>query len=336
MTQRKKIFWRFSLGIILLGLIGYFGFYQLYLPAKFQESGTNSQSIVFEIKNGEGLGTIATRLQDLGLIADEFVFLEFLKYENLDTQIQAGFFEFSGAETLAEVTQKLLHGSVKEIKFTIPEGLNSKQIDELLVQRGLIQSGEFVQVVQAGLADLPVMFQEREQQNLEGYLFPDTYFISPQNFDSKILVRKMLQTMQQKLDLIGFTAAATNFNLHEFLTLASIVELEELNPRNKPLIADILIRRLENGIALGADATLFYVLGHRKNLTKADLASTSPYNTRKFRGLPPTPVCAPGLASLQAVLKPQSNHFWYYLHGSDGEIHFGRNLEEHKANRQFL
>lgn len=323
--------------LVLLGAIGYLGFSQLYLPAKFKEVNKVEKALVFEIRKGEPLASVASRLEQAGLIPDTFVFLKLLERENLDTKIQAGFFAFEGKESLQEVAQKLLHGASKEIKLRIPEGFNAKQIDKLLTERGLIEAGAFRKLVQTGLSDLPAILSTRVNQNLEGYLFPDTYFLNLQSFTSEVLVRKMLTALANKLAAAGFQGSRSDLSLHEVLTLASIVELEEPNPRNKPLVADILLRRWKSGGLLGADATLFYVLGHRQNLTRQDLEVNSPYNTRKFRGLPPTPVCAPGLSSLQAVLNPQPNEFWYYLHDRTGQIHFGRNLAEHNRNKaEFL
>jgi UPF0755 protein len=213
------------------------------------------------------------------------------------------------------------------------------EIDAMLGELGMIPDfGEFQTFVREGgstAGNEPDSFAaSRPVANLEGYLFPDTYFLDSESFSVEELIRRMLAAMESNLKKAGWNSETSQRSLHEILTMASIVQLEERDPGQQKLVADLLWRRLDAGIALGADATLFYELGHKEFLTAEDLALDSPYNTRKTRGLPPTPIGAPGLSALTAVINPEPNDFWFYLHDTEtGEIYFAQTLEEHNRNK---
>lgn len=331
--------------LIAAGLAGWFWLNHIFLPQQLEVQNKITQTIEFEIAAGESIASIGSRLERLGVIADDWVFTTFLKKTQLDREIEAGYFQFVGGETVAAVAEILRKSSAKQIKFTVLEGWNSAEIDAALVEGGFIEPNEFALFVREGgsaAGNQPTDFvAARPVVSLEGYLFPATYFLDVSNFSIEDLVARMLTTMQRNLTTAGFDFENPDENsrsLHEILTLASIVELETRSAENRPLVADILWRRLDDGTGLYADATLFYVLGHRDNLTAADLALESPYNTRQNRGLPPTPIASPGLASLRAALHPTANNFYYYLHDAEnGAIHFAETLAGHNANKiEFL
>jgi UPF0755 protein len=332
-NSKSKIFF-----FVLLTLISIFLYRQfIYFPKSLEVAGSNTQEINFEIQSGESVRSIAKRLEVLGIIADNKALLNYLAKENLDTKIHAGYFHFQGNERIPEVAKILLKGEVKQISLTILEGWNVFDIDKKLTKLGLIEANDFALFVREGGAlagnELDSIFANRPVASLEGYLFPATYKIDPANFSIENLTARMLQAMEQNLHALNWNSNNSERSLHEILTMASIVELEDRSEENRPKVADILWRRFDTGQGLYADATLFYILGHQENLTAADLAIDSPYNTRKNRGLPPTPICAPSRSAIQSAMYPEANEFWYYLHGSDGEIHFGKTLEEHGRNK---
>ncbi|MFH0776777.1 MAG: endolytic transglycosylase MltG [Patescibacteria group bacterium] len=328
-------------GVALVGLGGVFAYRQfVYYPAALQKTGPSQLSIDFTIEKGESPKAVAARLKAIGVVADDWALLNYLKDNNLDAKIQAGHFQFRGGETIPAVAQILQAGEAAQVSLTVLEGWNSAEIDAKLVSLGLIKSGDFQNFVRsggAGIADQEGFAAKRGVASLEGYLFPATYKIDPSNFSVQDLTRKMLAAMSRTLAELDWDAAKSPKTLHEVLTLASIVELEEPSEANRPKVADILWRRLENGMGLYADSTLFYVLGHKKNLTTEDFAIDSPYNTRKYRDLPPTPVCSPSKSAIAAALHPELNDFYYYLHDSEGQIHFAKTLTEHNENKaEFL
>jgi len=320
--------------MIVLTAMGYFFVFMIYLPQQLVIPNEISTPLEFEITIGESISEIAVQLRQKQIINDKWAFVEFLKRENLDTKIEAGHFQFIGEETIPEVAEILLKSSTEQLSVTILEGWNSFEIDAKLTELGLIQPNAFALFIREGGDDQPTFVINRPTANIEGYIFPETYFIDPQNFSVDGLVLRMLTAMDENLQLAGWDSISSQRTLHEILTLASIVELEEKSEINRPLVADILWRRLDSGMGLYADATLFYALGHRENLTRTDLQTDSPYNTRLNRGLPPTPICSPSLSSIRAALHPKTNDFWYYLHDiTTGEIHFAQTLEGHNRNK---
>lgn len=326
----------FIIGVVALVVVFVYR-HLIYFPIAIEETGSNTLTIDFTIESGERVKKIATRLEEIGVVADDWVLTNFLAKNNLDTKVEAGHFEFRGGETISKVAEILLAGQVAQIPLIILEGWNSYEIDAKLVEMNLVKENEFALFVREGGGaagnEEGDIFADRSVANLEGYLFPATYKIDPLNFSVENLVARMLTAMKSNLNELAYDSANSTHNLHEILTLASIIELEENSEENRAKVADILWRRLESGMGLYADSTLFYVLGHRENLTTADFQIDSPYNTRKNRGLPPTPIAAPSRSSLNAALHPELNEFWYYLHDTEGEIHFARTLEEHNVNK---
>ncbi len=314
-------------------LAGRFYLYRVYLPQVWQESVPLLATVDFEIRQGESIASVAARLAAAGVIADVWTFTEYLKVNGLDTQIEAGFFTFTGSYTVPELAERLLTGGSAQVRLTVLEGWSSSEIDTALTELGLIEAGELATFVREGGGEQPA-WAERPVASLEGYLFPDTYFLDQTSFSVAQLTSQMLAAMEKNLQKVGYDSITSERSLHEILTMASIIQLEERDPVQQRLVADLLWRRLDAGIALGADATLFYPLGHKATLTAADLATDSPYNTRKYRGLPPTPVASPSRSAITAALNPEPNDYWYYLHDTaTGKIYFARDLEGHNQNK---
>ena len=326
----------FIVGVAALAVV--FIYKQLiYLPRAIEKAGSNTLTVDFVIEKGESVKSIARRLEEIGVVGDDWVLVNYLAKKNLDKKVEAGHFRFGGGETIPDVALILQMGEATQTSLTILEGWNSFEIDAKLVELGLIQPNDFALFVREGGGEAGnkegSFAANRPVASLEGYLFPATYKIDPRNFSVDDLASRMLQAMERNLREAGWSIETSNIPLHDALTIASIVELEESSNENRPKVADILWRRLEAEMGLYADATLFYTLGHRENLTAEDLQIDSPYNTRKYKGLPPTPICSPSLSALRAALHPELNDFWYYLHDSDGQIHFAKTLTEHNENK---
>ncbi len=337
MKKTALIFSRiFIIGVISLAAV-FFYRHVIYFQQALKIPGENNLAIDFVIESGEGVKSIAQRLEEIKVITDDWVLVNYLAKKNLDTKVEAGYFSFAGGETIPEVALILQMGEVKQISITILEGWNSFEIDAKLTEMGLTQSNDFALFIREGgstTGNEEGSFSiNRPVASLEGYLFPATYRVDPTNFSVDDLVARMLQAMEANLNAADWNPETANRSLHDILTVASIVELEERSDENRPKVADILWRRLESGMGLYADATLFYSLGHKENLTAEDLNLDSPYNTRKNRGLPPTPISSPSLSAINAALHPELNDYWYYLHDSEGQIHFVETLTKHNQNK---
>lgn len=276
---------------------------------------------VFVIKKDEKPSYFSQRLQDENLIRNALVFRVYLKLSGLDREIQAGSFKLSPNKTVEEITKLLTTGRIDKW-VTIVEGLRKEEIAQILVDEYGIEKNEFL------------------KRAIEGELFPDTYLIPVETSIQKLLAL-FKSNFNSKFDQkLQDDAKSNGLSKKEVVILASIVERESRNEEERPIIAGILLKRWREGISLGADATVQYALGYsseentwwRKTLTEEDLQIDSPYNTRKNTGLPPSPICNPSLSSIKAVINPKETLFYYYLHDSDGKVHYAETFQEHQQN----
>jgi UPF0755 protein len=340
MNLRKTLsllIWLLVLAVALYGA-GYVYLYYMRLPSLLDEVGRNPATVDFVVSAGESVDSIAARLEQAEVVQSSWALGAYLRREGLDARVQAGQFAFAPGLTVPAVAEALQYGGAVQTKVTLLEGWTSAEMDVYLTEQGLSGENDFhLYVIEGGgtVGNEPDSFVAgRPVASLEGYLFPATYYVDPAGDTAASLVDKMVLEMGKRLVQLGYEPARSERTLHEILTIASIVELEERSSTEQPRVADILWRRYDAGWALGADATLFYTLGHKTELTAADLALDSPYNTRKNIGLPPTPVSNPGESALRAALHPEANEYWYYLHDTQtGQIYYGRTLEEHNANK---
>lgn len=286
----------------------------------------NLTPIMFTIPQGQSIKEIANNLQSKKLIKDKIAFFIYIRLSSLGQKIQAGNFRLNQTMNMKEIAHSLTSGT-NDVWVVIIEGLRNEEIALLLAQDLSIPESEFLRI------------------SKEGYMFPDTYLIPKdataekvkeiisKNFDEKVTDKIINKGEQQGLDL------------DEIITLASIIEREVKDNNDRKIIAGILLKRLNNNWPLQTDATIQYALGYqsgekswwKKNLTAADLLIDSPYNTYQYTGLPPDPICNPGLSSILSVVEPQTSSYWFYLSDKQGKIHYAVSQEEHEANiEQYL
>ncbi|NCP67596.1 endolytic transglycosylase MltG [bacterium] len=320
--MKKYIF----LIIVIMGL--YFTSRVLYFWDRPNSEENNRVS--FTITPGSSFKSIKNLLIENELIADPFSFEVYTRYHKLRSKLQAGDYVVQKNLTFAELVEVLQSGKSQEIRITIPEGSTIAQIDEILARKSLIEPGDFV--VCANTCDLGF-----EIEALEGYLFPSTYYESVQNFSSKKFIQRLYNTFQQQIASLRDDIAASGRSLNETVIVASMIEREAFgsNMVEKQEIADVIWKRLDEGIALGIDATTRYELNNWTTpLYAADLEKNTPYNTRRKLGLPPTAISNPGLDSLTAAANPIETEFYYYLHDSSGNIRFATDLAGHNQNKR--
>lgn len=282
---------------------------------------TNDTPTIFVVKQGEGVREIANRLKSQGIIRDPIVFFLFTRMQGLDKQIQAGNFRINASMSAPEVAGALTHGTL-DIWITVTEGQRADEIADLLKSK---------------IPSYNESWREVLNQN-EGYLFPDTYLI-PRDADVNLVLSLFKNNFQKKYDSIKNTKT-TVLTDAQTIIIASIIEREAIFPEDRPIVASVLINRLNLGMALGVDPTIQYAVGYdketnswwKKDLTVDDLAINSPYNTRKVAGLPPTPISNPGLSSIEAALAPSKTDYLYFYSDKQGHLHFGKTLQDHEAN----
>jgi len=315
-------------------------------------AGTDRTLVLFTIEPGESVASVARRLEAAGLITDAELLRRYLRYHRLDVKMQAGQFHLSPSMSIMEIALRLQHGQAPGVLVTVPEGWRAGQIADMLERMGVMNGQAFLQEVARGattaaklgnyafLSDLPA------DASLEGYLFPDTYEL-PEQATPEDLLRRMLDTFNQKaVPLLVSIPPPDGLNTHQVLTLASIVEREAVIPEERPWIAGVYLNRLRQGMRLEADPTVQYAIGYqpatgqwwKTSVSLEEYATVdSPYNTYLYPGLPPGPICNPGLDSIRAVLQPQASEFFYFVARGDGSHVFARTFEEHVQNvRKYL
>ena len=291
--------------------------YSYYGYALNLVNSSDETVVAFTVESGQSVEEIAKNLESEGLIRSAALFQLYASLSNLSSKLQAGEYQVPQNLNVKEVAELLQHGTFEE-KLTFIEGWRreelANEISHVKVQNSKLNADDFL----------------RETEGLEGYLFPDTYFISTET-TAEDLVKMMRENFDSKLQEKG--AGVKGFSFEEVVIIASIVEREGAAVEDKPIVAGVLFNRLLEGMALQVDATVQYALGYwKKNLIFEDLEIDSPFNTYKNPGLPPAPICNPGLASLEAAFNPAETEYWYYVSDSDGRMHFAKTIEQHNEN----
>jgi UPF0755 protein len=296
----------------------------------------------FVVAQGESVAQIGSNLQQQGLLRDGDLFRLYVRYNNLDSTINAGVFTLRPNMNIQEIAQTLQRAVAAETQITIPEGKRMEEVAELLQEQLNINADEFLRLARradynyAFLKDLP------DGASLEGYLFPDTYRL-PQNPTAQDVLLKMLDNYGEKVQPLMEQAKAAGKTPREVLTLASIVEREAVIASERPTIASVYLNRLKIGMALQADPTTQYALGYqpdqktwwKQGLTADDLKYNDPsgYNTYVSPDMPPGPIASPGLSSIEAVITPAETSYLYFVAScsKDGSHQFSVTFEEHQS-----
>lgn len=276
-------------------------------------------------------------LREKGLVRSAGAFSLYTRLKGVDGRLKAGRYTFNTSMPLGEMVGRLAAGEAEMKVVTIPEGFTVNQIADLLEREGLVSRQEFLAA--AASADFPFPFVKNlppGPHRLEGYLYPDTYYLE-YSLTPEEIIEIMLSRFAQKMKELDYSRRAeqAGLTLHQAVTIASMVEREAKVDEERSLIAGVILNRLRLGMPLQVDATVQYALGaHRAKLYYRDLVVDSPYNTYLFSGLPPGPIACPGEASLLAAVLPARTEYLYYVARPDGTHAFARTLEEHNANKK--
>ena len=297
----------------------------------------STEKVIFEVLKGSGAETIAENLEEEDLIVSEVSFVRTVEEEELDGSLRYGRFVLSPGMTLREIITVLTTQGTGEMAITVVEGWTIEDIDAYLTELGLIETaGDFKTCAincKFDYSFLKTPDGTVADGGLEGFLFPDTYFIDRANFTVESFTRTLLENFAAKwTDEMQAAAEASGRSIRETVIVASMIEKEVRTEDDLPLVSGIIWKRLDNDWMLGIDATLLYTQDDGE-LSTEDLANDNPYNTRLNTGLPPTAIGNPGLASLQAAIAPESSDYWFYLTDSEGEVHYAVTNEEHEANK---
>jgi UPF0755 protein len=286
-----------------------------------------------DIAPGTGAARILAQLQDQGVLWNATAARAYLVYVLKNPPLQAGEYRFAGPVAFPEVLHKLIRGDVISLTVTVVEGFSLEEIADQLARAGAGRREVFLAEMRkpAAIADL-----DPAARDLEGYLFPETYRFHLGAHESEI-VATLVKTFRTRFErnvrqlMAGHTAS-----VREVVTLASIVEKEARAPGERPVIAGVYQNRLTRRMGLDADPTVIYALRSLGRwdgtIHHDDLRVDSPYNTYRFAGLPPGPICSPGLPSLEAAANPATVPYLYFVSRNDGTHVFATSLEEQNRN----
>lgn len=347
--KRKKgghlVLWSFfiALGLVLFSAGGAL----FYVWNGLRPPAAADAPVRVTVDRGMRAQQVAELLERHGLIRDAWLFAAWLKWTGEGSRFQAGIYEFVPGTSREEIVRKLNAGETvapATYRFTIPEGFTIRQMADRLDKAGAVGRDEFLKAardpsrfsefgwVRAIPADAGIV------EPLEGYLFPDTYEMRTGS-TAEDIIRRMLAELDRKLGNLPEdwmeTLEERGLTLHELLTIASLIEREVAVDEERPIVSSIIANRLKKGMPLQIDATIQYVLDEPKErLLEEDLRVDSPYNTYQNKGLPPGPIAAPGLKSIEAALYPAETDYLYYVTKKDGsgEHLFASTLNQHNKN----
>jgi len=304
----------------------------LYRAAKKPFSSEDNIK-TFIVNPGENVKQVAKNLKEQKLINSSSVFVRYAKKMKADKKIKSGTYVLNTNMSIHDILTILISGTREEVWITIPEGWRISQIAQYLEEQGLVKAGEFKKRAKVKyFSSYAFLVGLGSNTSLEGYLFPDTYRIFVDSSSDEI-IEKMLNNFSNKITPeIMNQANKMGFSLHEFITLASIVEKESAHSQDIRKISSVYHNRLKDHMPLQSDATITYITGRPDSRpTYEETRIRSPYNTYLNYGLPPGPIGNPGIEAIQATLNPEDTNYYFFI-SKNGRAYFASTYEEHMEN----
>jgi UPF0755 protein len=315
------------LALLAAGALAGWAWRELQRPYR----GYDEPEALVLVEPGASATSILEGLAARGVLRDARLARLYLVHVLGDPPLRAGEYRFAGPLSIPQVLDKLVRGDVLLHAVTLVEGWTLEESAAALAAAGL---GEVEAFLAAMRDPAPIAGLDREARDLEGYLFPDTYSFARGTLEAAI-VGELVRTFRERF-ASDVRPLAEERSPRALVTLASIVEEEARLAEERPLVAGVYANRLRIGMALYADPTVIFALKRRGtwdgNLRRADLGLDDPYNTYRYPGLPPGPICSPGLASLQAAAAPAAVEYLYFVSRNDGSHVFAASLGEHNRN----
>jgi len=313
---------------LFLCLVPLAGYRWLMLYANKNGPAGPAEQVVIEIPKGTSVQGIGKILGDAGIIYDDVRFMLLARLQGKATRLRAGEFQLPIGKNPLEILDLLITAKPFHYSITVPEGLRGEEIGAIFAAEGwcdqyvfleLMEDPEFID--ELGLTGIA---------SLEGYLYPDTYFLTRETRGAKSIIVILVNRFKEVWGEIISDIQGQTPDQRETVILASIVEKETGDAAERPLIASVFLNRLAKGMKLQSDPTVVYGSGDFNGpITKAHLKSSNPYNTYVIPALPAGPIASPGRAALEAVLHPAKADYLYFVSKNDGTHYFSRNLREH-------
>ena len=324
-TQKKRII---KISILTFCGLGTLCLISLLIGVFLMLPPTSSEEIVnFEVPIGSSSRAIAKQLVEQKLIRSEYAFRIIIRHRGTGRRLRAGIYALRRNMALWHIVDEFEKGQVTLASWTVPEGLTTSGIAELWETTGFGTAEAFREAAESSCL---LNQYGLEGKTIEGYLFPNTYKFAKGITAEKAVEMMLNEFKQQWTETFDEEARNLGLTRHEIVTLASVIEKEAQSKSERPRIASVFHNRLTRKWRLQADPTVLYALGNPKRLlTRADLSVDSPYNTYKYRGLPPGPIANPGIDSIIATLRPEKTDYFYFVAIGEGKHHFSKTLSEH-------
>lgn len=328
-----KLFF-FGTILTIFAFVAVFGMYSWYAKTRVYDGRSGGKTFIVTIAPGDDFRSIINSMHKDGLLGsfmglDDRYLMRYLAYfyENSD-KIKPGVHRFSSGQNLDDIYRRLVEGS-NDYKLTIPEGKTAQEVAELVTgQYDSFDSTYFLELVQD--PDF-VKSLNVDAPSLEGYLYPSTYYFGP-GMKEEELIRLMVATFHDKMSSISDKISTGSMTLHEHIIMASLIEREARVDEDRPLIASVILNRIAQNMPLQIDATVNYALNDWRRLRNSDYQVDHPYNTYKFRGLPPGPIASPRIESVLATFTAPETPYLFYVHKGDGHHAFAETYAQHQAN----
>lgn len=316
---RQKInnykYWKETGAAVVAVLMWIFGIYSLFFSAPFKFP----DGVIVRINKNATISEVGTSLESNHMIRSELIFKILTRLSSTE-KIIAGDYRFKEGVNIFTMIRRVTRGEfgIDPVRITVLEGLNSREIATILDKKlPVFDKDKFLQ-----LADPK-----------EGFLFPDTYFIKPSD-DEQDIINMMVDNFDKQVGVIKLEILSSNRDFNDILTMASIIELETRTAESRRMVSGILWNRINKDMKLQVDAVFPYIMNkYSLQLTVKDLQFDSPYNTYRYKGLPPGPVGNPGLDSIKAALNPTKTSYLYYLSDRKGKMYYAETYKSHMVNR---
>ncbi len=323
--------------VVLLLLLAAFLFYFL---SPVSRSDDKVERIT--IPQASTSGDIGDILYKNGLIKNTTVFKLYTKVTGVAGEFGSGTYDLKKSMSMNQIINKIVSGAKGgDIKLTIPEGSEIKQIAEILRDSGLKDVEGFIQLTKQPskfASDYSFLKDVPEGYTLEGYLYPQTYYLDKEDMnDPELVIRKMLDNFEANFSQeILDKGKKLDLNINQIVTMASLIEREAKDESDRPLVSAVFFNRIKKDMYLESCASVQYILGERKPiLSLDDIDIESPYNTYRNGGLPPAPIASPGIKSLEAAVNPADVDYLFFIAKGDGSHVFSSTFEEHlKAQKE--
>lgn len=287
-------------------------------------------AVKIEIPENATSADISTILAKNDIIGNAFLFKLYLRASKQGSAFKAGSYVFDGSYNMPDITTTLTKGGIAGTTVTVPEGYTLEQIAAILAEKGIVTKEDFLKAAKEDDFNYSYLPEKGDTLRLQGFLYPETYQFFP-NTPADEVIDTMLKEFDSKFnDEWMAQLTKRNLSMEELIIMASIVEREAVVETDRPIIAGIFYNRLATGMKLQSCATVQYALGETKPvLSTEDTAIDSPFNTYMINGLPPYPICSPGMASLKAALFPEETNYLFFVAKHDGSHVFSKTYDEH-------